>query len=346
MSCRRMFVAAQIDAVFADLDVRAVKIGMVAQRATIEAIVDALERWSQAQIVLDPVMVATSGDRLLEAEAVAALRARLIPQAAILTPNLPEAAALLDEPVAAGQAAIEAQGRRLLALGCRRGADQGRPRRRAARAWIIWSARPARSRCRRRAVPTRNTHGTGCSLSSAIAAGLARGETLETAVRQCQGLDQRRDRRRRPFQRRPRPRADPPFSPILLVLRRPARRGTNPVQGFGELCDLRGIATAPTGPSRKGHQPISVHAGIRRRCISFELGHFGRHMRPRHHLLRKRKTQHGLEHGTEDIGVMHGGGKEARRRPGSGAAAVSRPSARSFRQPARGRRRPGVDRTV
>src|SRR5690349_1625635 len=86
-------VAAQIDAVLSDLDVKAVKIGMVAQRATIDAIVDALKRWSPAHIVLDPVMVATSGDRLLAPEAIAALRARLIPLVSVLTPNLPEAAA-------------------------------------------------------------------------------------------------------------------------------------------------------------------------------------------------------------------------------------------------------------
>src|SRR5271166_2635309 len=98
--------------------VKALKIGMVAQPATIDAIAAGLERWSPKHVVLDPVMVATSGDRLLAAEAVAALRAKLIPRAALITPNLPEAAALLDEPVAPSEAAIESQGRRLLALGC------------------------------------------------------------------------------------------------------------------------------------------------------------------------------------------------------------------------------------
>src|ERR1017187_4175705 len=112
------FVTAQIDAVFGDLEVRAVKIGMVAQLATIDAIVAGLRRWSPRHIVLDPVMVATSGDRLLAAEAVDALRTKLIPRASLITPNLPGAAALLDEPVASSEAAIEAQGRRLLAMGC------------------------------------------------------------------------------------------------------------------------------------------------------------------------------------------------------------------------------------
>src|SRR4051812_25650296 len=87
------FVTAQIDAVFSDLDIGAVKIGMVAQLSSIDAIVAGLKRWSPKQVVLDPVMVATSGDRLLASEAVVALRTNLIPCAALITPNLPEAAA-------------------------------------------------------------------------------------------------------------------------------------------------------------------------------------------------------------------------------------------------------------
>src|SRR5262245_35985445 len=83
------FVAAQIDAVFDDLDVGAVKIGMVARADIVEAIAAGLERWKPAHVVLDPVMVATSGSRLLPEDAVAALRERLIPMAALITPNLP-----------------------------------------------------------------------------------------------------------------------------------------------------------------------------------------------------------------------------------------------------------------
>src|ERR1700737_647836 len=105
------FVTAQIDAVFGDLEVKAVKIGMVAQLATIDAIAADLKRWSPKHVVLDPVMVATSGDRLLAAEAVDALRTKLIPLASLITPNLPEAAALLDEVVASTEAAVESQGR-------------------------------------------------------------------------------------------------------------------------------------------------------------------------------------------------------------------------------------------
>src|SRR5882724_10405903 len=112
------FVTAQVDAVFGDLDVTAVKIGMVAQLATIDAIAAGLARWSPKHVVLDPVMVATSGDRLLAADAVEALRTGLIPRASLITPNLPEAAALLNQPIASNEAAIESQGRRLLAMGC------------------------------------------------------------------------------------------------------------------------------------------------------------------------------------------------------------------------------------
>jgi hydroxymethylpyrimidine/phosphomethylpyrimidine kinase len=176
------FVTAQLDAVFSDLDVKAVKIGMVAQLATIDAIVAGLARWSPGQVVIDPVMVATSGDRLLDRDAIGALRIKLIPRASLITPNLPEAAALLEEPVAVGAAAIASQGRRLLAMGCgavliKGGHGQGSESidYLVSGNGIIALAAPR--------IATQNTHGTGCSLSSAIAAGLAKGEDLETAVR-------------------------------------------------------------------------------------------------------------------------------------------------------------------
>jgi hydroxymethylpyrimidine/phosphomethylpyrimidine kinase len=176
------FVTAQIDAVFSDLDVAAVKIGMVAQLATIDAVVAGLERWSPKQVVLDPVMVATSGDRLLDQEAIDALRTKLIPRAALITPNLPEAAALLDQPVAVSEAAIESQGRLLLAMGCgvvliKGGHGQG-----AESIDYLISGNGVVALAAPR-IATENTHGTGCSLSSAIAAGLAKGEEMETAVR-------------------------------------------------------------------------------------------------------------------------------------------------------------------
>lgn len=176
------FVTAQIDAVFGDLDVKAVKIGMVSQRPVIEAIVAGLARWSPKHIVLDPVMVATSGDRLLAPDAIEALRTKLIPRASLVTPNLPEAAALLDEAVASSETDIERQGRRLLGLGCRAVLIKGGHGKGAEsidylfrEAGVVALAAPR--------IATKNTHGTGCSLSSAIAAGLAKGEDLETAVR-------------------------------------------------------------------------------------------------------------------------------------------------------------------
>ncbi|SHL55002.1 hydroxymethylpyrimidine kinase /phosphomethylpyrimidine kinase [Bradyrhizobium lablabi] len=176
------FVTAQMDAVFSDLNVKVVKIGMVAQLATIEAIAAGLKRWSPNHVVLDPVMVASSGDRLLAAEAVEALRTKLIPCASLITPNLPEAGALLDEPVAVSEADIERQGRRLLSMGCaavliKGGHGQGAE---SIDYLVRGSGTIALTAPR---IATKNTHGTGCSLSSAIAALLAKGEEMETAVR-------------------------------------------------------------------------------------------------------------------------------------------------------------------
>jgi hydroxymethylpyrimidine/phosphomethylpyrimidine kinase len=176
------FVTAQIDAVFSDLAVKAVKIGMVAQPATIDAIAAGLMRWSPNRIVLDPVMVATSGDRLLAADAIEALRTKLIPRASLITPNLPEAAALLDEPVAINEAAIESQGKRLLAMGCGAVLIKGGHGQGADSIDYLVSGNGTIALAAPR-IATRNTHGTGCSLSSAIAAGLARGEAMEAAVR-------------------------------------------------------------------------------------------------------------------------------------------------------------------
>jgi hydroxymethylpyrimidine/phosphomethylpyrimidine kinase len=181
------FVVAQIDAVFSDLDIGAVKIGMVAEPGIIEAIAAALERWRPAHIVLDPVMVATSGARLLSGDAIAALRDRLIPRATLITPNLPEAAALLDEPIANSEAAIAEQGRRLLAMGCpavliKGGHGQG------AESVDYLADRSGVTPLPAPRIATANTHGTGCSLSSAIAAGLAKGEDIATAVRNAKAF--------------------------------------------------------------------------------------------------------------------------------------------------------------
>jgi hydroxymethylpyrimidine/phosphomethylpyrimidine kinase len=180
------FVTAQIDAVFSDLAVGAVKIGMVAELSIIDAIVTGFERWSPKQVVFDPVMVATSGDRLLAAEAVDALRTKLIPLASLITPNLPEAAALLDEPMASDEAAIESQGKRLLGLGCRAVLIKGGHGQGSESVDYLVDADGTIALAAPR-IDTANTHGTGCSLSSAIAAGLAKGEDMVSAVRNAKG---------------------------------------------------------------------------------------------------------------------------------------------------------------
>jgi hydroxymethylpyrimidine/phosphomethylpyrimidine kinase len=176
------FISAQIDAVFSDLDIKAVKIGMVSRVDAITAIVEGLQRFEPAHVVLDPVMVATSGDRLLSADAIDLLRTRLIPCAKVITPNLPEAAALLDLPIATTETEIEGQGSKLLALGCPAVLIKGGHGEGPESVDYLVTA-DAKLRLAAPRVNTRNTHGTGCTLSSAIAAGLAKGEALETAVR-------------------------------------------------------------------------------------------------------------------------------------------------------------------
>jgi hydroxymethylpyrimidine/phosphomethylpyrimidine kinase len=175
------FVAAQMDAVFSDLDVGAVKVGMVSQRGIIEAIAAGLERWRQSNVVLDPVMIAASGDKLLADDAIEVLKAALIPRALVVTPNLPEAAALLDAPIARNEAEMREQGERLLALGAQtvlvKGGHGSGPESVDLLIGPNTFARLAADR-----IATENTHGTGCTLSSAIAAGLAKGLALSEAV--------------------------------------------------------------------------------------------------------------------------------------------------------------------
>lgn len=175
------FITAQMDAVYGDLDVRATKIGMLSRREAIEAVAAGLVRHKAANIVLDPVMVATSGDLLLETSAVESLQRKLVPLALVVTPNLAEAAVLSGLPVAADEAAMAKQGEAILALGAQAvlvkgGHGQG------ADAVDLLVGRDGIRRFTALRVATRNTHGTGCTLSSAIAAGLARGMALAEAV--------------------------------------------------------------------------------------------------------------------------------------------------------------------
>jgi hydroxymethylpyrimidine/phosphomethylpyrimidine kinase len=176
------FVAAQIEAVFSDLAVGAVKIGMLSTPAVIEAVAAGLDRFRQTNVVLDPVMIAESGDRLIAPEAVAVLKRELLPRALVITPNLPEAAALLDTSMAANEAEMQAQAERLLAMGVKAVLMKGGHGKGPESAdFFADGTRMIRLTATR--VATRNTHGTGCTISSAIAAGLAKGRDLETAVR-------------------------------------------------------------------------------------------------------------------------------------------------------------------
>jgi hydroxymethylpyrimidine/phosphomethylpyrimidine kinase len=176
------FIVAQIDAVFADLEVGAVKIGMLSQAAAITAIAQALDRHKAKNIVLDPVMIAASGARLLANDAVATLRKELIPRALLITPNLLEAAALTDTPIAKTEAGMAAQAQQLLAAGARNVLMKGGHGKGPESVDLLigpnLNVRLAAPRH-----PSRNTHGTGCTLSSAVAAGLAKGLDLTAAVR-------------------------------------------------------------------------------------------------------------------------------------------------------------------
>jgi hydroxymethylpyrimidine/phosphomethylpyrimidine kinase len=175
------FVTAQVDAVFSDLAVNAVKIGMLARAGVIAAVAAGLDRWKAQNIVLDPVMVATSGDRLLAPDAVDALRRELVPRARVVTPNLPEAAALLDTTIAEDERAMRAQAERILALGAKAVLIKGGHGTGAESVDFLFDG-GAVTRLAARRIATRNTHGTGCTLSSAIAAGLAQGKDLAAAV--------------------------------------------------------------------------------------------------------------------------------------------------------------------
>lgn len=175
------FVAQQIDSVFSDLAVDAVKIGMLSQPPIIEAVAEGLDRHRATQVVLDPVMVAASGDRLLALEAVDALRRVLLPKALIVTPNLPEAAALLDEPMASDERAMCRQAERILALGPRAVLVKGGHGAGTESTDILLDAQGMRRFTAPR-VDTLSTHGTGCTLSSAIGAGLAKRLPLDDAV--------------------------------------------------------------------------------------------------------------------------------------------------------------------
>ncbi len=178
----RDFVAKQMDAVFEDLDIGAVKIGMLATAELIETVAAGLKRHGARNIVLDPVMIAASGARLLEEAAVAAIRTHLFPLATLITPNLPEAAALLGTSMAETDQAMDEQAGKLAALGAANVLVKGGHGSGDISSDLLLLAGGTRQRFDAPRLQTRNTHGTGCTLSSAIAASLAKGLPLPEAV--------------------------------------------------------------------------------------------------------------------------------------------------------------------
>ena len=170
------FLRAQIDACFDDFEIDAVKIGMLASAEIVHAVADALERRPPRWIVLDPVMVATSGARLLDADALAALRARLLPLASIVTPNIPEAEALLGRSIVDTGAADDALAG-LLALGANAVLLKGGHLPTGDEVQDRFADRDARVNFRHPHLSIR-AHGTGCTLASAITANLCAGATL------------------------------------------------------------------------------------------------------------------------------------------------------------------------
>ena len=174
-------VRRQLDVLLDDVEVDAVKIGMLGTAEVTRAVAGVLRERAPAYVVLDPVMVATSGDRLLAADAVAALREELLPLCHLVTPNLPEAADLLEEPEVHDEAEMAAQLERLGALGpgvlLKGGHLDGD------QSVDLLLVDGARHRLTAERVATRNTHGTGCTLSSAVAALRPRAASWEEAVR-------------------------------------------------------------------------------------------------------------------------------------------------------------------
>jgi hydroxymethylpyrimidine kinase/phosphomethylpyrimidine kinase len=175
------FVQQQLAAIFADVRVDAVKIGMIATADIALAVADALEAQSSVPTVLDPVMIAKGGAALLHDDAIDAVRARLVPRATVITPNLPEAARLLDVPVATTREEMVAQANALLALGpaavlLKGGHLEGGecPDCLVTAQAVHWFESPR--------VQTTHTHGTGCTLAAAITAELAHGAALPEAI--------------------------------------------------------------------------------------------------------------------------------------------------------------------
>ena len=180
------FVRQQIDTVFDDIAIHAVKIGMLSRPDVIAAVADGLAEKAACPIVLDPVMVAKSGHKLLSDDAVEAMRTRLIPMADLITPNLPEAGVLLDRDPPADEGQMAEAARMLLQRGAKavlmKGGHLDVATLRNGQLVDLLVTAEGSFRFTSNHITTKNTHGTGCTLSSSIAARLARGDTMEKAV--------------------------------------------------------------------------------------------------------------------------------------------------------------------
>jgi len=173
-------ITGQIDAVAEDLPPAAVKTGMLGAAEVVTTVAEAIRRHRMPHYVLDPVMVATSGDRLLHADAERLIVERLVPLAALATPNLDEAALLVGAEVR-DPGAMERAGRTLIAMGARAALVKG-GHLDGERLVDVLVTRQGVRRFEHARLATTSTHGTGCTLSSAVTAGLALGRTLERAV--------------------------------------------------------------------------------------------------------------------------------------------------------------------
>ena len=172
---------AQIDAVVQDVGVDAVKIGMLHAPETVSVVADAVRRYQLPHVVLDPVMVATSGDRLMAEETIDALVRELFPLAQVVTPNLDEAGLLLRHPIA-DAAMLEDAARAVRAMGAQAVLLKGGHLVGDDVVDVLVEADGTATRFGAQRIVTRNGHGTGCTLSSAIASHLALGDTLQAAV--------------------------------------------------------------------------------------------------------------------------------------------------------------------
>ncbi|PMN88434.1 bifunctional hydroxymethylpyrimidine kinase/phosphomethylpyrimidine kinase [Enterovibrio norvegicus] len=175
-------VSHQLDAVFSDLHVVAVKIGMLADADIIKIVAEKLRQYQPQYLVVDPVMVATSGDVLLENSAIHALKTALLPLADIITPNLPEGAALTGKPLPNSEADMQAMIDDLRLLGAKTVLLKGGHLEQDENSNDLLIFPDCVETLSAKRVNTKNTHGTGCSLSSAIASYLAQGHDLERAV--------------------------------------------------------------------------------------------------------------------------------------------------------------------